>query len=67
MLFLFDNGVRSYKYLTKEVSEYKDITKVPTYDFWHIENKVGYVLYGFESYVDENNEVKKEKPLYGDL
>lgn len=61
MMFLFDNGIRNYKYLTKEVSEYKDITKVPTYEFWQIENRVGYVLYDFEVYVDENNEMKKRK------
>lgn len=65
MLFLFDNGVRTYKYLTKEDLEYKDLKKhlknSPTYEFWKIENRVGYVSYSFELYVDGNGEVKQRK------
>jgi DNA polymerase III subunit epsilon len=61
MLYLFDNGVRTFKYLTKELLEYKDIKKLPTYEFWHLENRVGYVLYDFEPYVDDNGEVQKRK------
>ena len=61
LLYIFDNGVRTYKYLTKEALKYKDFNKLPTYEFWHIGNRVGYVLYHFEPYVDENNEVKKRK------
>lgn len=61
LLFLFDNGVSTYKSLTRETSEYKDINKVPTFEFWHIGNRVGYVLYGFEPYVDEMNEIKRRK------
>lgn len=61
MLYLFDNGVRKYQYLTKEAEEYVDITKVATYELWYIENRVGYVLYDYEQYVDENNEVKKRR------
>lgn len=61
MLYLFDNGIRTYKYLTKEVSEYADLKKVQTYEFWHIKNRVGYVLFDYEPYVDEDNKVKKRK------
>lgn len=41
MVFLFDNGVRSYKYLTKEEKDYLGFDKLPTYEFWQIENRVG--------------------------
>lgn len=61
MLYLFDNGVRRYQFLTKESSEYKDISKVPQYEFWYIDNRVGYVLYDYEHYIDENDVVKKRR------
>ncbi|MGQ4668600.1 hypothetical protein ACUIJN_22735 [Metabacillus halosaccharovorans] len=61
LLFLFDNGIQNYNYLTKEASEYKDLKKVPMYKFWKIQKRVGYVLYDFEPYVDANNEVKKRR------
>lgn len=61
MLYLFDNGVRTYQYLTKEASEYKEISKVPRYEFWHIENRVGYVFYDYEHYIDENDVIKKRR------
>lgn len=61
MLYMFDNGIRKYKYLTKEEIEYKDFTKIPTYEFWHILNRVGYVLYDFEPYLDKSGNVKKRR------
>ena len=59
MLYLFDNGIKTFKRLTKEIHEYKDITKISAYEFMHIDNRVGYVLYGHEPYIDEDNNVKK--------
>ncbi|OIJ12697.1 hypothetical protein BKP37_12925 [Anaerobacillus alkalilacustris] len=61
MLFLFDNGVSTFQYFTKEISEYKNIKNVATYELWHIENRVGYVLYNYEPFIDENNQVQKRK------
>lgn len=61
LLYLFDNGIKKFKRLTKEVHEYKDITKIPTYEFMHVENRVGYVLYDYEAFIDENNNVKKRR------
>ncbi|MEH7249254.1 hypothetical protein V7114_21060 [Neobacillus niacini] len=61
MIYLFDHGVRTFKYLTKALSEYKDYRKLPIYEFWHLDNRVGYILYDFEQYVDENDEIKKRK------
>lgn len=61
LLYLFDNNVKTYKYLTKEANEYKDLSKVPTYELWHIKNRVGYVLYDYEFYEDENKEIKKRR------
>jgi hypothetical protein len=39
MIFLFDHGVRTFKYLTKAISEYKDYRKLPTFEFWHLDNR----------------------------
>lgn len=61
LLYLFDKGIRSYKLLTKNEGDYVDISKVPIYEFWQVENRVGYVLYDYEPYVNENNEVKKRR------
>lgn len=61
ILYLFDNGVNKFKRLTKELHEYKNPNNLPTYELWHIENRVGYVLHGHESYVNENNKIKKRK------
>src|SRR5690625_4407788 len=61
MLYLFDQGIRKFHHLTKELTEYKDSSKLPLYEFWHIENRVGYVLHEYELYVDENNEVKRRR------
>lgn len=60
LIFLFDNGVRKYKYLTKELSEYKSLKNLQTYELWHIGNRVGYVSYDYERYVDHNNEIQKK-------
>jgi hypothetical protein len=61
LLFLFDNGVRKFQFLTKELSEYKSLKNLQTLELWHLENRVGYVLYDYQSYVDEKDEVKKRK------
>jgi hypothetical protein len=61
MIYLFDHGIRTFKYLTKNLSEYKDYRKLPIYEFWHLDNRVGYVLFDIEHYVDENDEIKKRK------
>lgn len=61
MLYLFDSGIKNFYRLTKELTEYKDPSKLPLYEFWHIENRVGYVLHEYELYVDENDEVKRRK------
>lgn len=60
MLYLFDQGIRKFHRLTKELTEYKDSSKLPLYEFWHIENRVGYVLYENEFYL-EDDEVKRRK------
>jgi len=60
MLYLFDQGIRKFHHLTKELTEYKDSSKLPLYEFWHIENRVGYVLYENEFYL-EDDEVKRRK------
>lgn len=41
LLHLFDNGISSYKFFTKEEKDYVNILKVPKYEFWQIENRVG--------------------------
>lgn len=61
MLYLFDNGISTFKRLTKETHEYIDISKIPTYEFWHVKHRVGYVTYGYEPYIDENDVVKKRQ------
>ena len=61
LLYLYDNGVKTYKSLTKEALEYKDIKKLPTFEFWHIENRVGYVLHTYKPSVNENAENKRKK------
>lgn len=62
LLYLFDHGIKTYKYLTKEPEKYKsDITKLLTYEFWHIENRVGYVSYDYQPYIDSGGSVKKKR------
>lgn len=61
MLYLFENGIRKFKRLTKEVDEYADITNLNTYEFWQMDHRIGYVLYGYEPYYDENGDVKKRR------
>jgi len=61
MLYLFDNGITNFHRLTKELSEYKDSSKLPLYEFWQIQNGVGYVLHEYEQYMDENKEVKRRR------
>lgn len=41
LLFLFDNGIKNYKYLTKEVSEYKNLDNLLSYELWQLRNRVG--------------------------
>lgn len=61
LIYMFDLGVKTYQSLTKEVSEYKNIKQVPIYEFWHIENRVGRILYDYEFFVDESGETQKRK------
>ena len=61
MIYLFDKGIRKFHRLTKELNDYKDPSKLPLYEFWHIENRVGYVAYEYELYVDENDEIKRRR------
>lgn len=61
ILFMYDNGITSYQYFTKEVAEYINIKQIPFYELWRIEHRVGFVLYDFEYYTDENNATKKRK------
>lgn len=61
MLHLFDSGIKNFKRLTKEVREYKKITQVPLFEFMHVENRIGYVLYGHEPYIDESGNVKRRR------
>ncbi|MEH7525855.1 hypothetical protein V7149_21680 [Bacillus sp. JJ1503] len=60
-IYMFDQGVKTYQSLTKKTSEYKSLKQVPIYEFWHIENRVGHVLYDYEYFVDENGETQKRK------
>src|SRR5699024_2582465 len=60
-LFLFDNGIKKLRRLTKELTEYKDYSKLPIYEFWQIENRVGYVLYEYEPYIDGSEKVKRRR------
>ena len=61
LLFLFDNGIKNYKYLTKEVSEYKNLDNLLSYELWQLRNRVGYVLYELESYVNQEDVIQKRK------
>ncbi|MEA3320957.1 MAG: hypothetical protein U9Q88_13195 [Bacillota bacterium] len=61
LLYLFDNGIKKYKYLTKELDKYKSLKNLLTYELWHLENRVGYVTYGDEQYYDENEKLEKRK------
>lgn len=61
MLYLFDNGITNFHRLTQELSEYKNPANLPVYEFWKIENRIGYVLNEYELYLNNDNEVKKRK------
>lgn len=61
MLYLFDNGVRKFRRLTKEVKGYKNIKNIPFFEFWHIQNRVGYLVHGYQRYIDENDKVKQKR------
>ncbi|MEQ2528089.1 hypothetical protein WMO40_15455 [Bacillaceae bacterium CLA-AA-H227] len=61
MLHLFDNGVRSFQSLTKEITEYINLKQIPVYEFLHIGNRVGYVSYDIEYYMENSSELKKRK------
>lgn len=61
MIFMFDNGITTFHYLTKEISEYINTGSIRQFELWHIENRVGYVIYDNEAYVDENDKVKHRK------
>lgn len=57
MLYLFDNGVRKFNRLTKELHEYKDIRTLPVFEFIQVENRVGYVVRDYLPQLDKNNEI----------
>lgn len=61
LLHLFDQGIRNFQYLTKEISDYKNTQNILTYELWHVENRVGYVQYDYERYEVECGEVKKRR------
>lgn len=61
LMYLFDNGVTTYQFLTKKEENYKKNAKILSYELLQIENRVGYVIYDYQPYVDENNTVKKRK------
>ncbi|MBU9721961.1 MULTISPECIES: hypothetical protein [Bacillaceae] len=61
LLYLNDNGVKTYKYLTKEASEYKSLKNLLDFEFWRIKHRVGYVSYHYEFYEGQNGEVKKRR------
>ncbi len=61
LIYLFDSGAKTYKYLTKEIGKYKNTKNLFTYEFWHINNRVGYVKHDYEHYVDENGTVQKKR------
>ncbi|NLP50247.1 hypothetical protein [Bacillus sp. RO1] len=61
LLYLFDKGVTAYQFLTKKEENYKKNAKILTYELLQIENRVGYLIYDFQPYVDENDTVKKRK------
>ena len=47
-----------FLYLTNDPSEYKNINSLPVYELWRLGNRVGYVLYDFEGYIDNNGAVQ---------
>lgn len=61
LIFLFDNGIRKYQFLTKKLNEYKSLKNIKRYESWQLENRVGYVTQDYEWYTDEKNELKKRK------
>lgn len=61
LLYLFDNGVKTYQYYTKLISEYTNTKQIPIYELWHIGNRIGYVLDDYEPYIDESNAVQYRK------
>lgn len=61
LIFLFDNGVRKYRYLTKELLDYKNLKGIQTFELWHLENRVGYVSYGYDSYYDKNDKMLQKR------
>jgi hypothetical protein len=62
-LFLFDNGIRKYQYLTKKLSEYTSLKNLQTFELWHIKNRVGYVTNGYQKYYDVNNNVQQKRAI----
>lgn len=62
MLYLFDNGIKTFRRLTKEIHEYKDITKVPIYEFMHVANSTT-----MNHMLMKMILLKKEELMYGDL
>lgn len=63
LIFLFDNGVKEYQFLTKKLLDYKSLRNIQTYQLWHLENQVGYVIHGLENYVDKNGRSDTKKSV----
>lgn len=61
LIYLFDNDVKTYKFLTKEISQYSSIKNLLNFEFWHLKNRIGYVTYDYEQYVDESRKVQKRR------
>jgi len=61
LLFLFDNGIRYFQRFTKDILEYKNTKNIPTYELCHLNNRVGYITYGNQPYINETGKVEKRK------
>ncbi|MEH7136984.1 hypothetical protein, partial [Priestia megaterium] len=61
LLFLFDNGIRYFQRFTKDILEYKNTKNIPTYELCHLNNRVGYISYGNQSYINETGKLEKRK------
>jgi hypothetical protein len=61
LIFMFDNGVTNYQFLSKKLSKYKSLKNIQRFEFWHLENRVGYVSYDYERYYDENDKMQKRR------
>ena len=61
LLYLYDHDISVFQFLMKEVSKYTNITSIPHYEFWHIKNRIGYVVHDNEYYNTVDNITKKQR------